>query len=82
MLFLELAHFLLVSFYTKMMARPIKYGAANAMQPAQNCGLPPKYGSRQPLEPVVGVLDVSLSSAPDEPHWPAGGFNVTALVRK
>ncbi len=31
-------------------------------------------------EPFVRILDVSFSSDSDEPHWPAGGFNVTALV--
>lgn len=33
-------------------------------------------------EPFVRILDVSFSADPEEPHWFAGGFNVTALVPK
>lgn len=33
-------------------------------------------------EPFVRILDVSFSADPEEPHWSAGGFNVTALVPK
>lgn len=33
-------------------------------------------------EPFVRILDVSFATDSEEPHWPAGGLNVTALVPK
>lgn len=32
--------------------------------------------------PFVRILDVSFCADNKEPHWPVGGFNVTALVPK
>lgn len=33
-------------------------------------------------EPFVRILDVDFHAGSEAPHWPTGGFNVTALVPK
>jgi len=33
-------------------------------------------------QPFVRILDLSFSADPEEPHWPAGRFNVSVLVPK
>jgi hypothetical protein len=45
-------------------------------------GLLLAVGEIERQEPFVRILDISFVSGSEEPHWPVGGLNVTALVPK
>lgn len=90
----QLRRFGIVEAQIRLNAERPQPGVAGFKRISWNVSLPPQNGMRSltsvllavkeidQRERFVTVLDCSFHSSVEEPHWPAGGFNVEALIRE